>query len=227
LLARFTELRKLTTERAWIHMDQPASPLGRFEQLELDDTRLIDETGEECNLDLARSFLCPAQLPALRQLDFDHIALGGHPSRFDLLLPQLSDIQFTNIPLSLVATRLPHCTSLKTLSLMVDWIEDPTHLLAFFNSLRKLHLEEFRYWDWSDTNGEVCLDNVRRVMAIVGEMKTLRKLSLRIDMINTNIVTRKKWIEFKQGVKKICEKNKVEIVRVFQEDDINELIWVD
>jgi hypothetical protein len=211
-------------------MDQPASPLDRLEQLELDDTPLIDETGEECNLDLARSFLCPAQLPALRQLDVDHIALGGDPSRFHLLLPQLSDVEFTDIPLSLVATQLPHCTSLTALRLLVDLTEDPTHLLPFFNSLRKLHLEEFRYWNWGNSDGETCLDNVRRTMAIVGEMKTLKKLSLGIDKINTNTVTKKKWIEFKEGVKKICEKNKVEIVRVFDADheaDMNELIWVD
>jgi hypothetical protein len=208
-------------------MDQPTSRFARLTRLDFHNTYLVDEDGNDCNLALARSFLCPAQLPALRQLDVDHIALGGDPSRFDLLLPQPSDIEFTNIPLSLVATQLPHCTSLTALCLMVDRTEDPTSLLAFFNSLRKLHLEEFRYWDWGHTDGETCLDNVRRTMAIVGEMKTLKKLSLGIDEINANIVTRKKWIEFKQGVKKICEKNKVEIVRVFQEDDINELIWVD
>jgi hypothetical protein len=210
-----------------MRIDRPTTPFARLTRLDFRRTRLVDGNENDCDLDLARSLFSPAQFPALRTMRIDRLALGEDLTRFILLLPQLSDIQFFNIPLSLIATQLPHCTSLKKLRILVESTEDPVELLPFYDSLRELHLEEFRYWDWGDTDGEVCLDNVRRVMAIVGEMKTLKKLSLGINKINTNPVTKNKWSEFKQDVKKICEKNKVEIVSFFQEDDINELIWVD
>jgi hypothetical protein len=157
------------------------------------------------------------------------VALEDDGSRLSLLLPQLSGIDFHDVPLSLVAIQLPHCTLLKELRLVVNSTEDPVDLLPFYDLLRELHLEEFHYWDERGADGTISLRNVRSIMAIVGEMKTLKKLSLGIRQINTNTVTKKKWIEFKEGVRKLCHKNKVEIVRfsqsVYTEHD--ELTWVD
>jgi hypothetical protein len=231
-LARLTDLRELRLSHSKLYVDEPAAPFARLTRLKLHDTYLIDEDGNECDRDLARSLFSPAQIPVLHHIAIDCVSLGEDCFRFSLLLPQLSNIEFSNIPLSLVATQLPSCTSLTKLRLVVDSTEDPPYLLAYFDSLRKLHLEEFRYWNWGNSDGETCLDNVRRTMAIVGEMKTLKKLSLGIDKIYTNIVTRKKWIEFRQGARKICEKKKIHIFRFdddhdYQDYDIHELIWVD
>jgi hypothetical protein len=231
--ARLSSLRWLNMYDSTIHINGPTPTFARLNQLEFHDTYLVDGNRNDCDLDLARSLFSPAQFPALRVISLDDVALEDDHTRFNLLLPQLSDVKLMFIPLSLVATQLPHCTSLKTLRLRIGSDDQDTDLLPFFNSLRDVNLGEFRYFDW--TGGDlVSLQVARDIMAIVGEMKTLKRLSLGISKINTNTVTKKKWIEFKEGVRKLCEKNKVEIIRVFDEvydadygAHIDELIWVD
>jgi hypothetical protein len=212
-----------------IYIDRPTTPLTRLGRLDFFETHLVDETGNECDVDLARSLFSPAQFPALRQMYIDAVALEEDPTRFNLVLPQLNDVAFGWVPHSFVAIQLPHCTSLKTLRLRTYEDVQSTDLRPFFNSLRELNLEEFHYWDGRGAVGEMSLRDVRSIMAIVGEMKTLKRLSLGIHKINANTVTKKKWIEFKEGIRKSCQKNKVEIAR-YDEDptfERDELIWVD
>jgi hypothetical protein len=212
-----------------VYVDKETTPFARLRGLELYETYLVDGNGNACDPNLTRSLFSLAHFPALRQISIDYDAMEEDPTRFSLLLPQLSHVTFSCIPLSLVAPQLPHCTSLKTLHLQTYNGNQHTDLLPFFNSLRDLNLEEFRYFDWSDREQEASLRNARRIMAIVGEMKTLKKLSLGIEQINTNTGTKKQWIEFKEGVRKSCHKNKVEIVKFSRsvETEHDQLTWVD
>ena len=77
---------------------------------------------------------------------------------------------------------------------------------------------------------ESSLRNVRSIMAIVGEMKTLKVLSLAIDGINEDGESMMKWREFKGEVRKTCQKNKVKMIRYNDNDETlecHELTWVD
>jgi hypothetical protein len=227
--ARLTSLSWLIADACRILIDKPASPFARVRRLEFFETHLVDGNGNEWDVNLARSLFSPAQFPALRQMFIDAFALEQDSTRFNLLLPQLGEVDFSYIPLSSVAIQLPHCTSLKKLRLMLSGREDSIDLLPFYDSLRELHLEQFHYWDSRGADGTISLRDVRSIIAIVGKMKTLKKLSLGIHNINTNTVTTKKWIEFKEGVRKLCHKNKVEIVRFSQSvsTEHDELTWVD
>jgi hypothetical protein len=229
-LARLTNLRDLFALEISINIDQPTAPLAGLTRLHFYGTQFVDGNGNDCDLDLIRSLFSPAQFPAFREMHIDDVALGEDPTRFNLLLPQLSDVDLSDIPLSLVATQLPHCTSLTKLRLSVDSTEDPTHLLPFFNSLRELHLEEFHYWDSREADGEISLRDVRSIMAIVGERKTLKKLSLALVNTNNHSDVGKEWRAFKEEVRKICQKNKVQMMRFQDDDEIferHELTWVD
>jgi hypothetical protein len=225
-----TKLRDLTAFRATLYADKPTVPFARVIILDLKETYLVDETGNECDLDLVRSLFSPAQFPALRQISIDDIAIEEDVSRFNLIFPQLVDIEFYDIRLSVVATQLPHCTSLKILTLQVNSTEEPTELVTFFHSLRGLNLEDFRYWDGRGDDWESSLRDVRSVMAIVGEMKTLKKLSLAVQGINDQSEVAKKWREFKEEVRKTCQKNKVQMVDFDSLEEFEErhqLTWVD
>ena len=168
--ARLTNLRNLTACSPKIYIDKPTTPFARLTQLEFHNTILVDGKGNECDLDLLRSLFSPAQFPELRQIAIDDVALEEDPTQFNLLLPQLSDIEFFFIPLSLVGSQLPHCTSLKALRLHHESDEKPTNLLPFFNSLRGLNLEGFHYWDGRREDWESSLRGIRSIMAMVGEM---------------------------------------------------------
>jgi hypothetical protein len=196
-----------------MHIDKPTAPFTRLTRLDFRDPYLIDEVGNECDRDLARSLFSPAQFPVLRQMHIDDVALEEDPLRFSLLLPQLSNVEFGFIPLSLVAIQLPHCTSLKTLRVLPGSDEQPSNLLPFFNSLRRLNLEGFHYWDGRREDWESSLRGIRSIMAIVREMKNLKKLSLVIDDINDDSEGGEKWREFKGEVRKMCKENKVQMMR--------------
>jgi hypothetical protein len=226
ILGRLTKLRDLSAFCATLYADKPTVPFARVILLDLEETHLVDETGNECDLDLVRSLFSPAQFPALRQMYIDDEALEGDPIRFNLLLPQLSDVELNDIPLPLVAIQLPHCTSLKTLRLHPGLDEQPTNLLPFFNSLRSLNLERFHYWDGRRDDWESSLRDVRGIMAIVGEMKTLKKLSLAVLNLNDYSDVGKEWTEFKGEVRKICQKNKVKMIR-YSDDDVKMIMYDD
>jgi hypothetical protein len=53
----------------------------------------------------------------------------------------------------LVAIELPHRPSLRELRLLLNETGDSIDLLPFYDSLRELHLEEFRRWNWGSTDG--------------------------------------------------------------------------
>jgi hypothetical protein len=229
-LAQLTKLRSCKVDTCTICIDTPTASLVRLEQLDIILTRFVDENGNGPGLDLVRSFFSPAQLPALQLISIDHLALEEDPTRFNLLLPQLSDIEFCNIPLSAVAAQLPHPISLNTLRLQIYSEEEPTQLVAFFNSLRDLNLEDFLYCDWRKDDQGASLRNIRSIMAIVGEMTNLKVLSLAIVGINEDSESMMKWREFKGEVRKTCQKNKVKMIRY--DDDCetlerHELTWVD
>jgi hypothetical protein len=229
LTARLTNLRDLTAIRTRIYVDKPTAPFAKLTQLCFDNTEFVDGNGNDCDLDLLQSLFSPAQLPALRQMHIDDRALGEDPTRFNLVLPQLSDIEFNCIP-SLVAGRLPHCTSLKRLRLRPRWDEQRSDLLPFINSLRSLNLEGFHYWVGPREDWESSLRDVRRIMVIVGEMKNLKNLSTLIVGINDDNEGGEKWREFKEEVRKICQKNKVQMMRYHDNNKIfarDELTWVD
>jgi hypothetical protein len=230
LLARLTNLRDLVALEIRINIDQPTAPLAGLTQLHFCDTRFVDGNGNECDHDLLRSLFSPAQLPALRRISIDDIAFEQDFSRFNLILPQLIDIEFCCIPPSVVASQLPHCTSLKTLRLKIFLDDQLTDLVPFFNSLRDLNLVDFFYCDRREDDREASLRNIRSIMAIVGEMKTLKVLSLAIDGINEGGESMMKWREFKGEVRKTCQKNKVKMIRYNDDDgtlERHELTWVD
>lgn len=198
--------------------------------LDFEETYLVEGNGNECHHDLLRSTFSPAQLPVLRQISIDSAALEEDPSRFNRILPHLDHFEFHWVLLSSVALQLPHCTSLKKLHLTVGSNEDHVDSLSFFISLRLLHLEKFGHCHWQDEDEESSLCNVRSIMAIVGEMKTLKKLSLAVVDLNDDSEVGKKWRDFKEGVRKMCQSNKVHMNRYDDNDERlerHELTWVD
>jgi hypothetical protein len=235
--APLTSLRELNISNSTIYINGSTVPFARLRELQLhisylvdeDGNDLVDEYGNDVNLDLARSLFSPAQFPALCLLTIDDLGVEDDHTRFNLLLPQLSDVELCLILLSVVTIQLPLCTSLKTLRLRIGDNERHTALLPFFNALRGLNLEDFRYFDWSDREPEASLRDARRIMAIVEEMETLKKLSLGIGQINIIFRTKRKWIKFKEGVRKLCQENKVEMVRYAYDRtyERDELTWVD
>jgi hypothetical protein len=222
-------LHCLATESSTIHIDEPTAPFARLTQLDFDNAILVDENGNECDLDLARSLFSPVQFPALRQISINRSTVEEHLPRFSLLLPQLSHVKLSHIPLSLVAIQLVNCTSLKKLRLHV-WGDDPhTDLRPFFNSLRDLNLEEFHYYDQRVIDREASLRDISSIMARVGEIKTLKKLSLQMACIkDQDDEIGKKWRVFKEKIRKMCQKNKVEMVSFSgNPNGRRELTWVD
>jgi hypothetical protein len=228
--AALTKLRYLDAEECRIFVDKPTTHFASLMGLEFERIRLIHEDGNDRDLDLLRSLFSPAQFPALRQISIDNDALDEDPSRFCLLLPQLSHVEFFNVSLSVVALQLPYCTSLKTLRLQNYWSEEPTALMPFFNSLRDLNLVDFLYCDWRDEDGKSSLQDVRSIMAIVGEMTNLKELSLAIAGMNEDSESMMKWREFKGEVRKTCQNNKVKMIRYDDDEETlerHELTWVD
>jgi hypothetical protein len=248
--ARLTRLRYLDTDHCRIYIDRPTAPFARIVRLEFCETRFVDEHANECDRDLLRSLFSPAQFPALRQISIDDVALEGDPLRFSRLHPQLSDIEFNCVPLSLVGIQLPHCTSLKVLHFLVMSDEEPTELVPFFTSLRGLSLEEFRYLDYRKEyypgEWKSSLRDIQNIMAIVAEMETLKTLSLAIaginkddydseenyyrrecgiideDYVGGRSVRCMKWVEFGKGIVEMCWKNKVKIVRFDERPEIEQ-----
>jgi hypothetical protein len=233
--------------KSQVYVDKPTAPFARLTQLEFYETRLVSGKENDCDLDLHQLLLSPTQFPALRELfidnialsfiDWNYITLSQDPTPFDLLLLQLSDIEFNNVPLHELTDYLPHCTSLKTLRLRNYREPESIHEVTFFDSLRGLNLEDFRYYDgsseyWADgwrVGWEASLRIMRGIMAIVGEMKTLKKLSLVIDDINDDKEKGEKWREFKGEVRKVCQKNKVQLIRFEDDKEVERhgLTWVD
>jgi hypothetical protein len=230
LLARLSNLSSLNAFMTRMYMDQPTAPLVGLTQLHFYNTRFVDGYGDECDHDLLRSLFSPAQLPALRRISIDDIAVEQDFSRFNLILPQLIDIEFCFIPPSVVASQLPHCTSLKTLRHQIGTDDEWTASVPFRNSLRDLNLVDFLYCDWRDEDRESSLRDARNIMAIVGEMTNLKELSLVIAGMNEDSESMMKWREFKEEVRKTCQKNKVKMIRYDDDEETlerHELTWVD
>ncbi len=88
----------------------------------------------------------------------------------------------------------------------------------------------FHYYDQRVIDPEASLRDISSIMARVGEIKTLKKLSLQMACIKyQGDEIGKKWRVFKKKIRKMCQKNKVEMVS-FSGNPANgrrELTWVD
>jgi hypothetical protein len=211
--------------------------------LEVIDFGGIDWDESTIDLGQLRSFLSPAQLPALRHLylsiHMDLPPVVENPTLYDTLLPQLTHLEFTYPTLALVLPQLQLGTALTFLRIDCTGLGEEDLPLAFMNTLKALNLEEFHFRAWAgnedDEGWQFEIAAVWKLVEVLGDITTFKKLSvvmLDVDWQNRkNSKRAEEWIKFKKDVRKMCSKKKIEIVffdvKQSRDSERDELAWVD
>jgi hypothetical protein len=186
--------------------------------------------------DHLRSFFSPAHLPALRHLDLGDFALEQHGTLYHPLLPQLTHITYNPsdaADFDKISSQLQLSTALKSLRMSPSSWSPRNFSPAFIRSFKALNLEEI-HLESHDNNidwiREFNFSGLYVIVGILEDVKTLKKFSLSMNgvSVSLNWESAEEWIEFKQHVRKICAKNKIQIVRFDGEwESEDDLAWID
>jgi hypothetical protein len=221
-----------------VQLDVPINALRCLEMVTLRQMNWrVDDCDDADRIESERqllSFFSPAQLPALQHLVLDNPVVQEHGGLYDALLPQLTHLHFDYATIEVILPQLQLCTALK--SLRINWahlhVEDLS--LAFIKSFKALNLEEFHFGSYGeigdDEEWQRAFPAVQKLVGVLEDVRTLKKLSLLMDDASSNANWAGEWIKFKKDVRKMCSKQKIEIVcfdvEETRESKRDELAWV-
>jgi hypothetical protein len=152
------------------------------------------------------------------------------------LLPQLTQITYNPsdaADFDKISSQFQLSTALKSLRMSPRSRSPGNFSPAFIRSFKALNLEEFHSRSWhrieDDEVWQRAFPAVQKLVEMLKDVKSLKKLSLSLYHVNKNSKRAEEWIRFKEDVRKMCTKKNIEVVPF---DDryrtaFHELAWMD
>jgi hypothetical protein len=180
-LACFGELRHLILFTCDVYIDPPPTAFPYLETLNLCHVEWRDlNANNAINSRELHSVFSPAQLPALINLVLDSDAINQDGPLYNDLVPQLTHLEFYDVPLHSILDQLQLCTALKLLRIMADYFSAKDLSEDFIKSFKALNLEEFHFHNTEvNTDDDVWQQTfpaIQKLLEVLEDVESLKTL---------------------------------------------------